>query len=66
MLCLAELMIMFDTTIVNVALPSIRSDLGDHASSTRRCPRSAERGRCCRLGRVAALNVNQPRATATT
>jgi MFS family permease len=27
-LCLAELMIMLDTTIVNVALPSIRSDLG--------------------------------------
>jgi MFS family permease len=27
-LCLAELMIVLDTTIVNVALPSIRSDLG--------------------------------------
>src|SRR5438046_5644888 len=27
-LCLAELMIVLDTTILNVALPSIRSDLG--------------------------------------
>jgi MFS family permease len=27
-LCLAELMIVLDTTIVNVALPSIRTDLG--------------------------------------
>ena len=27
-LCLGELMIVLDTTIVNVALPSIRSDLG--------------------------------------
>src|SRR3989440_5232633 len=27
-LCLATLMIVLDTTIVNVALPSIRSDLG--------------------------------------
>src|ERR671938_1952067 len=27
-LCLASLMIVLDTTIVNVALPSIRSDLG--------------------------------------
>ena len=27
-LCLGELMIVLDTTIVNVALPSIREDLG--------------------------------------
>jgi MFS family permease len=27
-LCLGELMIVLDTTIVNVALPSIRTDLG--------------------------------------
>lgn len=27
-LCLGELMIVLDTTIVNVALPSIRNDLG--------------------------------------
>jgi EmrB/QacA subfamily drug resistance transporter len=32
-LCLAELMIVLDTTIVNVALPSIRSDLGFSQSS---------------------------------
>ena len=28
MLCLGDLMIVLDTTIVNVALPSIRADLG--------------------------------------
>src|SRR3954471_6603704 len=28
LLCLGELMIVLDTTIVNVALPSIRADLG--------------------------------------
>src|SRR6202142_163677 len=32
-LCLGELMIVLDTTIVNVALPSIRSDLGFSATS---------------------------------
>ena len=28
LLCLGELMIVLDTTIVNVALPSIKADLG--------------------------------------
>src|SRR4051812_16038574 len=32
-LCLGELMIVLDTTIVNVALPSIRQDLGFSATS---------------------------------
>src|SRR6187549_399627 len=32
-LCLGNLMIVLDTTIVNVALPSIRSDLGFSATS---------------------------------
>ena len=37
-LCLGDLMIVLDTTIVNVALPSIRADLG--FSSDRRWPGS--------------------------
>src|SRR5713226_2724736 len=32
-LCLGDLMIVLDTTIVNVALPSIRADLGFSATS---------------------------------
>src|SRR5438093_4292257 len=32
-ICLGDLMIVLDTTIVNVALPSIRSDLGFSATS---------------------------------
>src|SRR3954470_1373498 len=32
-LCLGDLMIVLDTTIVNVALPSIRTDLGFSATS---------------------------------
>src|SRR5262245_2098375 len=32
-LCLGDLMIVLDTTVVNVALPSIRSDLGFSATS---------------------------------
>src|ERR1700690_160037 len=32
-LCVGDLMIVLDTTIVNVALPSIRSDLGFSATS---------------------------------
>src|SRR3954471_10639892 len=32
-LCMGDLMIVLDTTIVNVALPSIRADLGFSASS---------------------------------
>jgi MFS family permease len=33
LLCMGELMIVLDTTIVNVALPSIRADLGFTATS---------------------------------
>ena len=33
-LCLASLMIVLDVTIVNVALPSIRDDLGVSETST--------------------------------
>src|SRR5690349_17066904 len=33
LLCLGDLMIVLDTTIVNVALPSIKDDLGFSASS---------------------------------
>jgi len=40
-LCLGSLMIVLDGTIVNVALPSIRADLGfSETSASLSCPRT--------------------------